>query len=51
MDNNTDYLKKIIKIFGGVIVVIEVIKIVSAILALVKARILLKGKIFNYLIR
>ena len=32
------------------IIVIEIIKTILAILALIRGRILLKGKIFNYLI-
>ena len=44
------YLKVILKVFGVVFIVIEMIKIVLAILALIKGRVLLKGKIFMYLI-
>ena len=43
-------LKFTIFVFGVLLILIELIKIVLAILGLIRGRILLKGKIYNYLI-
>ena len=43
-------LKFTISVFGVLLILIELIKIVLAILGLIRGRILLKGKIYNYLI-
>jgi len=43
-------LKFTIFVFGVLFILIELIKIVLAILGLIRGRILLKGKIYNYLI-
>jgi hypothetical protein len=42
-------LKEILKVFSVFFIVIEMIKIVLAILGLIRGRIILKGKIYNYL--
>ena len=43
-------LKFTIFVFGVLFILIELIKIVLAILGLIRGRILLKGKIYDYLI-
>ena len=42
-------LKFTIFVFGVLFILIELIKIVLAILGLIRGRIILKGKIYNYL--